>query len=370
MYLNLRCMARYCLFFFFCTLSSLSFFSHEAISKEKVILDADMVNAFDDGITMLMLAASPKIELVGVTTVTGNSWAEEGIAYALYQLEIAGKSTIPVALGTQYPLRPQRHENMPYERTLFGVGRDIWIGSFGIPKPQNWQDFFTTHYGRKPLSAPIAQHAVDFIIDTVRKNPGEITIAAIGPCTNLALAINKAPDIVPLIKKVIYMGGSFFQAGNVTPAAEFNWWFDPEAARIALRAPFKEQIIVGLDVAEDLVFDKKHFDRYLKTLNNNKLSQLLRRTHVGESFEKGDYFTHFVWDVLVAAILIDPTIITKEITQYVDVNDQFGLSYGQSLAFPINGPRGSQKARIILDIDTARFWNMLNQEHFWKDIQK
>ena len=80
---------------------------------------------------------------------------------------------------------------------------------------------------------------MDFIIEEVRKHPGELTIVEIGPCSNLALAVLKAPDIVPLIKRVIFMGGSFFKPGNVTPTAEFNWWFDPEAARIVVRTPFQ-----------------------------------------------------------------------------------------------------------------------------------
>ncbi len=341
-----------------------------AQSKEKVLLDADMVDAFDDGITMLMLANDPKIDLVGVTTVSGNSWAKAGTASALYQLEIAGKTHIPVAMGIEYPIRAQRHANMALERQLFGIGRDVWTGSFGLDNPPSWQAFYETAYGVKPTSAPIATHGVDFIIDTVRKNPHEITIAAIGPCTNLTLAIMKAPDIIPLIKKVIYMGGSFYIGGNVTPAAEFNWWFDPEAARTAVRTAFKEQIVVGLDVAEKIVFKKEHYDRYMQTIENTALSPLVRTSHVGVSFEKDAAFTHYVWDLIVAAILIDPSIITEEVTAFIDVNDQYSLSYGQSLPYPINGPAGTQQARIILEIDETRFWDMVNNAAYWKNIRK
>ncbi len=338
------------------------------MAKEKVILDADMVEAFDDGIAMLMLANSPKIDLVGVTTVTGNSWTEQGTAYALHQLSIAGKKNIPVYMGAAYPLRPQRHENIALERTLFGRGIDVWMGSFGLEQPKDWQAYYEGKYKTTPKLIPQPQSAVEFIIDTVRKYPHEITIAAIGPCTNLAMAIRQAPDIIPLVKRVIYMGGAFFTPGNVTPAAEFNWWFDPEAARMAVRAPFKEQIMVGLDVAEKLVFAKDNYDRFLKTLNGNALAGILERSHVGVSFSKNPQFTHFVWDVLVSAILIEPEIVTEEVTQFVDVNDQFGLSYGQSLPFPLVGPQGTQKARIILTINENRFWDMLNEKMYWQGI--
>ncbi len=339
-----------------------------AVAKEKVLLDADMVEAFDDGIAMLLLANSPKIDLVGVTTVTGNSWTEQGTAYALHQLSIAGKKDIPVHMGAAYPLRPQRHENILLERELFGRGIDVWMGSFGLAQPKSWKAYYEYHYGTAPSLLPQEQDAVNFIIDTVRAHPYEITIAAIGPCTNLAMAIRQAPDIIPLVKRVIYMGGAFFTPGNVTPAAEFNWWFDPEAARMVVRAPFKEQIMVGLDVAEKLKFKKDNYDRFMKTLNKNALAGILERSHVGTSFTQNPQFSHFVWDVLVSAILIEPEIITEEVTQFIDVNDQFGLSYGQSLPFPLVGPQGSQKGRIILSINEKRFWDMLNEPEYWQGI--
>ncbi len=216
---------------------------------------------------------------------------------------------------------------------------------------------------------PDKRHAVDFIIDTIRANPGEVTIAAIGPCANLAVAVRKAPDIIPLIKRVVYMGGSFYQQGNVTPTAEFNWWFDPEAAKIALQTPFKEQIIVGLDVCEKVVFRKAHYDRLVQTLGKSGQLKILRSTFPAQQFEKDSSFTFFIWDVIVSAIIIDPSVITKEVTAYVDVNDQFGLSYGQSIAYPTQGPEGSRQARIIMDVNQDKLWNLINDKTYWKSAQ-
>lgn len=351
-----------CLAFLFAPL-----FAH---AKEKVLLDTDMVEAFDDGVAMVMLANAPGIELVGVTTVTGNSWVQDGTAWAIRQLEAEGRTDIPVAAGLEYPLRPQRHLNFEQERKANGMGHDAWLGSFGYPQPESWQAFYKKHYGKEPTARPVDKHAVDFIIDTVRADPGQITIAAIGPCGNLALAIRKAPDIIPLIKRVVYMGGAFFRPGNVTPAAEFNWWFDPEAARMTVRAPFKEQIVLGLDVCEKVVFRRENYDRLLTTLGTGEQGRILRSTFVGKSFEKDPAFTHFVWDVLVAAVIIDPTLITSEVTCLVDVNDALGLSYGQSLAYPKTGPEGSQKARIVLDVDQKRFWDMLNDTTYWASVRR
>ena len=336
-----------------------------AQAREKVILDTDMVDAFDDGVAMIILANAPEIELLGVTALSGNSWVEDGVASALRQLEIEGQDKIPVAAGLPYPLRPQRHELFELERQLIGRGHDIWVGSLGLPQPESWQAAYQARYGQAPTMKPIDQHAVDFIIDTVRANPGEVTIAAIGPCGNLAMAIRKAPDIIPLIKRVVYMGGSFYKPGNVTPAAEFNWYFDPEAARMAVRAPFKEQVVVGLDVCEKLVIKRENYDRLLKTMGKSEQAQLLRSSFIGQNFEKDPDFTFFIWDVIVAAIIIDPSLVTGEVTAFIDVNTDFGLSYGQSLAYPEEGPKGAQSARIIMEINEERFWDLLNNKNYW-----
>ncbi len=258
----------------------------QAAEREKVLLDSDMVEAFDDGFAMLLLAKSPNIELVGVTTLSGNSWVEQGTAWALRQLEDAGCASVPVAAGLEYPLRPNRHELFALERKFLGRGHDLWTGSFGLEKPASWQAAYEKAYGCKPKLKPVDKHAVNFIIDTIRANPGKITIAAIGPCGNLAMAIRMAPDIVPLIKRVVYMGGAFFQPGNTTPAAEFNWYFDPEAARIVVRSPIKEQIVLGLDVCENVIFKREHYDRLVKSMGNHPMSKMLRNSFAGQSFEK------------------------------------------------------------------------------------
>jgi hypothetical protein len=116
-------------------------------AREKVILDSDMVEGFDDGVAMLALAQSPGIELIGVTIVAGNTWVSDGVAYALRQLEIAGQN-IPVAAGVDRPFRPQRYELFGLERQLFGMGHDAWVGA--LPK---------TGIMAKGLSGAIRQRA-------------------------------------------------------------------------------------------------------------------------------------------------------------------------------------------------------------------
>lgn len=346
---------------------SLSCLAQADSPKEMVLLDTDMVEAFDDGVAMVMLAKADNVKLVGITTVTGNTWLEQGTAFAIRQMEQSGISGVPLATGVQYPLRSNRLELIHDELKFAGRGHDEYLGAFQKPKPESWLASYRQEYGAEPQMKPVDQHAVNFIIDTIRANPGRITIAAIGPCTNLALAVRMAPDIIPLIKRIIYMGGAFFQQGNVAAAAEFNWWFDPEAARIMVRTPVKEQIVVGLDVCEKVVFLREHYDRIVASLKKagHPMAEMFEKTFVGQNFQKDPKFRHFVWDVIVSAIIIDPTLITEETTRYIDVNDQFGLSYGQSLTYPRVPPVGAQKARIIQSIDIDRFWDMVNDPKFW-----
>lgn len=326
-------------------------------AREKVILDTDMVEVFDDGIAMMMLAKAPNIDLLGITVVVGNTWVPEGVAYALRQLEDIN-TKVPVYAGTRLPIYPNRFETIKPERILFGIG-DAYVGSAGYEEPKSWQSVYLQKYGSDPKSQPEDMHAVNFIIEQVKKHPHEITIVAIGTCTNLALAVRMAPEIAPLVKRVIYMGGSFFKPGNTTPTSEFNWWLDPEAAKIAVRAPFSEQIIVGLDVCEKISFKKDRFNEIISIMKNQDLVMMMKRNFLNTLFIENPQYVHYIWDVIAASILIDPTIIKEEVTRYVDVNAQFGFSYGQAVAFSGNQPVGTQQARIILTVDEARLWEMI-----------
>jgi len=327
--------------------------------KQKVILDTDMVEIFDDGVAMMMLQLDQKVELLGVTTVVGNSWVADGTAWGLRQLEAIKATHIPFAMGVTRPLRPGRHETMSLERPLFGIGHDAWAGSYTYPEPASWYSYYKEHYGAEPTAKPIDQHAVDFIIEQVKKFPGEITIAAIGPCTNLALAVRKAPEIVPLVKRIIYMGGSFFRQGNTTPAAEFNWWADPEAVKIVVRSSFKEQIVVGLDVCEKITFMKPEYEKVRSIVKNPMITDMLNKNVLVRLYGENEDYTHYIWDVIVAAIIMDETLITEEVILPIDICTDYGLAYGQSLAYERQAPVGAQNVRIIKNVDKERLWKLI-----------
>jgi inosine-uridine nucleoside N-ribohydrolase len=326
-----------------------------ADAREKVILDTDMVELFDDGVAMIMLANHPDIDLLGVTIVPGNTWLSEGTAYALRQLEMLNRTDVPVAMGTRYPLRAARYDTIQLEREMFGY-RSGFIGCFAREEPVSYLEVYSKEYRSTPTIKPEEKHAVNFLIDTIKANPGQVIVMSIGPCTNLAIAIRLAPEIIPLIKRVVYMGGAFDVPGNTTPAAEFNWWFDPEAAKMSVRAPFADQLIVGLDVCEKYRFNRKIFKRI--TAVDTPIAKMFKQKY-GPQFEKNPGYTRLVWDTIAAAVVIDPSLIIEEETRWVDVNSDYGLDYGRSLGYPRQGPAGTQKAHILMSIDEQRFWNLM-----------
>ena len=320
-----------------------------------------MVDLFDDGVAMLLMAKSDKVDLLGVATVIGNTWVETGTASALRQLEGIGRLDIPVYNGMNRCTRGGRVESMQLEKELFGRGPDPHCGAGSYPEPDSWQEAYKEAYGVEPAAnvAPQKESGVDFIINTVKANPHEVTIVAIGTYNNLAMAIRRAPEIVPLIKRVVYMGGAFFTNGNVMPSAEFNIWMDPEAARYVWRQPFKEQVIFPLDCCEKIWFTKDSYEKLAGMIQSDFFKKMFANHWAAGNFRENPKYHTFVWDVLCAAYIIDPSIITEEETLPVDVNDVYGPTYGETLAYRGQGPLGSQKARIVFSVNQDKVWEQV-----------
>ena len=335
-----------------------------AQAKEKVILDTDMGELNDDAYALFMLANSPQVELLGVTVVPGNTWIEEGLAYSLRHLEMIGRTDVPVVRGIAEPIMGLRHLRLDAEEKLFG--KVMYLGAYARPKPQSMLRLAQAPYGGYARTQPQPGDAVDFLVAQLKRHPHQVTILAIGPATNIALAVRKHPEIVPLVKRVIYMGGAFDVPGNTSPAAEFNWWFDPEAARIALRTPFAEQIVVPLDICEKVFYTRAEYER-IAAAPETPIVKMFRDLQ-GPEFAKQPDRTSFAWDSLAAAILIRPELAVKMEERYVDVDAIFGPDYGRSLSYraseradltrPGDFPQGTRKARILFDIHRKGFWDL------------
>ncbi|MDR0764157.1 MAG: nucleoside hydrolase [Synergistaceae bacterium] len=378
-----------------------------AFSAEKVILDSDMVELFDDGVTMLMLANHPDIELLGVTVVAGNQWLADGISAAVRQLELAGLDDVPVAAGARRPMRTGRYEAVAppeltglawsgYERTLFGIGVDYYAGAYSRqghkepvePTPEEaWKTVYAANYGEAPRrdllrdSGGGYRYAADFIVETVNKYPGEVTILAIGPCTNLQTAILLDPEIVPKVKKIIYMGGAINVAGNTTPAAEFNWWFDPEAAKFVTRAPWGKtdpgeekitQYVVPLDVCEKVRFTHKQYDKIVNLRGIKPGIKAMFEKNYAAYAAADSTAVSYVWDAITAGVLIGEVNKTGIVLPHdgdlgktgymdwwLDVDSDYGVDYGRSLGYGLLGPVGTQKVRVVNAIDEDKFWELV-----------
>ncbi len=330
-----------------------------AEAQEKVIYDTDFGTLNDDGMGLIMLAAMQaegEVDLLGITVVSGNQWLAQGVADALRSVERLGIADVPVLAGAVYPL-VRDYRSLEAEQALYGRG---WAGALSNPRPQSHADLNAPPDGFAQNTEVADGHAVDFIIDQVRANPGEVTILAIGPATNVALAVRMAPDISPLIKRIIWMGGAFDAMGNVTPAAEFNWWFDPEAARIVLREPIP-QVIVSLDVTNKVAMELEQYQAITEIENPTVITELWKTLNA-ERFA-GPNPRRSIWDTIAVGYLADPDIVTDMRRFFVDVDVAMGPNYGRALGYGVDSDNpdvspvaGLQPADVIYEIDADRFW--------------
>ncbi len=321
---------------------------------EKVILDTDFGQLNDDSQVLYMLTQS-KAKVLGVTTVSGNTWAQEGTAYALRQLERVNRTDIPVIQGLIDPLFGSRQETAGAWGPLYGSRG--YTGAWGRTQPVDYRHVTGVYQG-SPTTWAQAGSAPDFIVKQVQKNPGEVTIIAIGPLTNIAIAIKNHPEIVPLVKQIIYMGGAFDVPGNdAAPASEFNIWFDPDSARIAFAAPWKKQIIVPLDVTDTVQYGIAQYNRIVAGADTT-ITKHFKDSH-GPRFASNPNRLSDMWDTLTVAIMFDPTLVTQSVERTVTVDTMFGLNYGRTLGYPAStSPAGLQKATIIQRLDNARFYDL------------
>ncbi|MFC5474956.1 nucleoside hydrolase [Paraherbaspirillum soli] len=336
-------------------------------APQKVIIDSDYNTLGDDGqlgVMAAQLQAQGKIKVMGITVVSGNQWLKQGVADAVKAVERLGiADQVGVYGGSNYPLS---HDlpTIQKELTQFSGGNG-YLGAWRGPEPQSERDLKAPPDGFATHTAMNKQCAIEFIVDTVKANPHEVTILAVGPLTNIAIAVLQHPEIVPLIKQIIYMGGAINVPGNTTPTAEFNWWFDPEAAQIVLRQPIPH-VVIPLDATNTVKLDKKTYDRITHDpAKQTAITKLFKQLngygdHGKSGFETDPKYTTNIWDTLTIAYLLDPQYATETVDQWVDVDTSFGANDGRSSGYPTEPQNGAplQKVRIVKRFDNARFFDL------------
>ncbi|WP_067177283.1 nucleoside hydrolase [Microtetraspora niveoalba] len=310
---------------------------HRPPGAGKIIIDEDPGELNDDALATAMLLDSSQVEVLGITTVGGNTWPEEGAAYALRLLELLGRTDIPVIRGaTADPrIRPdgKDYRSLPY------------AGALARPRPLGYRNLSETPRLGYPTTEPSDATASEFIADQVKSHPHQVTILALGPATNLARAIEDHPEIVALVKGVVFMGGAFDVPGSVTKDAEFNWWWDPRAAEIALDAPFREKTVIPLDACQELLYDKQIYERVVAA-PAAPLSKPLRNLH-GSIFAGDPAYNMPVWDTVAAAVFLRPDIVTDTSDRPVSAEPATGKAV-----------RGASPAHVVSHVDPSRFWDI------------
>jgi inosine-uridine nucleoside N-ribohydrolase len=323
-------------------------------AREKVILDTDFTTAGDDGMVGIMAAqlhAEGVIELMGITVVAGNEWLPQEVVDALRAVERLGIASVGVYAGARYPL-VHDYRNLQQEKALWGVGGS-W---YKRPEPADG-NLIAPLDGFAATTRVQREHAVAFIVDTVKKYPHDVTLLAIGPLTNIALAIRMNPEIVPLIKRIVYMGGAFEVPGNTTPSAEMNIWYDPEAARIVVREPI-DQAFIPLDVTDTVPMNKALFER-IAANPASVTTRILKQSGFARSLATDPQATSYIYDTLALAYLVDSSYATDVVERWVDVDVNWGPGYGRTLGYGEQPPaKLLQKAKIVRRFDNERFYKL------------
>ncbi len=297
----------------------------------KFLIDTD--TASDDAVALLMAHRWPDVQVEAVTLVSGNVPVEQGAKNALYTLEMCGAST-PVYLGCSKPmLRPCEY--------AYWFHGDDGMGNMYYPDP---------------IRQPQPTHAVDLIIDTLKANPGELTLVTLGPLTNIATALLRAPEIASLVQRCVIMGGAANVVGNVTPAAEYNIWVDPEAAKIVFHSGMPMEMVGWeLSRAEAALIPAE-----IETVINlgTKLARLAmecnkRALEAGREIQASPGL--MLPDPVAMAVALDPDVVMRKGKYFVEVEIASELTRGQTVVDQLGVLHKMPNLTVVWSIDVPRW---------------
>lgn len=320
--------------------------------KRKIVIDQDGAGpGGTDQQSMLLLIQSPQTDVLGLTMVTGDQWLQAEVAHTLRMLELIGRTDIRVVPGAEYPLLRRREETELWEQQY---GSFLWLGAW-TPRFYHPADDLGDMPEGKPNTKPLDEDAAHFLIRMVRKFPQQVTIYEGGPMTNLALAVSIDPEFARLAKELVFMGASLSPETTDaefinSPRREFNMWFDPEAAHIVLHAAWKKVVCTPVDISVKTRLSSE-------LINRIKAGDSPAARYVGQFARLHE--NNYLWDELAAAAWLDPSIITKKDSRFMDVDLDHGANYGNTLTW-------SDRDRPKLEVKPVEVQFDLNTDKFYK----
>jgi purine nucleosidase len=311
--------------------------------KLPFLIDTD--TASDDAVALIMALRSPQIDVLAITTVAGNVDVRRASRNALYTAELCG-SEVPVFAGAERPLE------RPHVSASWFHGRD-GLGDHGYPPPRR---------------GPEKQSAAEAIIDTIESHPG-LVIVTLGPLTNVALALQKKPGIAANVSRCVVMGGAPCCEGNVTPAAEYNVWCDPEAARIVVRSGLPIELVGWHLCRGEAVLNPSDIQHVLSFATPVAKFAIECNSRAQQAFleQSGEHGISLP-DPVAMAVALDPFIVTSQSEHFVDVETESELTRGMTVVDRLNVAHDERnrdvwaaslaaghKAKVFWTIDNARW---------------
>ncbi|MGN8160609.1 nucleoside hydrolase [Salinisphaera sp. RV14] len=305
-------------------------FAAPASTPRLVVIDQDGSGPGGSNMrAMLALIQAPQVKVLGISMVTGNAWMKAETQHTLRMLELIGRRDIPVYEGAVHPLVRSRRKTLAEQKL---DGHVAWLGAWGgdgtdpkaYPSDPNARQAMPE--GRPSIAAR-QEDAAHFLIAAVHAHPGQVTVFAAGPLTNLALAQRIDPSFARTAKQLVVMGGSISPTTDdaefsTTPSHEFNVWFDPEAAHIVFTADWRKIIDTPVDIS-------------LQSWYSDKMQAAIAKSHspAAQYLARYDTERYYMWDEIAALAWLHPALVTKTRQLYLDADMSHGPSYGNTLAW-------------------------------------
>jgi inosine-uridine nucleoside N-ribohydrolase len=339
--------------------------AQHSVARRKVIIDQDAFGPAGSNLqAILMLLQASDVDVLGITIPSGDGWRDEEVSHTLRLLEIAGRTEVPVHPGAVYPLLNTQQRTKLWEQlygSLFykGAWTESWPAEGTVRRSPYHADPFLVppSPAGTPTIQPSSESAAAFLVRAVHEFPGQVTIIAAGPLTDLALAARLDPQFAALARELVFMGGSYnpVAADNAfaaeylnAPRREFNMRFDPEAASIVLHESWKKITQVPIDPTTRTFFKPE----FIRQLAHGRAPFDAYLAEFGQSYP--------MWDELAVAVWVDPSIVTRSSTLLVDVDTSFTAGYGDTLSWSLGaGPGlGERAVLVVQDVDVPKFERM------------